>query len=531
MVDVLIAGSGASAVSAAWPLVHAGLRVLMVDIGEHDGVYTPHIPPWDFLTLRRTDPEQHRYFLGDRFEGIPLGSVRAGAQLTPPRQHLERGSTRLFPSHTPEGFQAMESTALGGLAAAWGAFSPPFTDEEMDGWPIGRRELQPHYDEVTGRTGICGTDEDDLRDLFGSSPGLLPPARQDRNALAIHRAYLQRRTRLHSMGFLAGHPRLAYATRRFRGRGPARYLDMEFYGDGDEAVWRPVYTLRELRRHSNFEYRPGVRIVSFAEDADGVEVRGEDLHGTGHFNVRARRLVLAAGALGSARIALESLKGFDVPLPLVSNPYTYYPVIVWRRIARPVERRRHSLTQLTAFYREPGGSDWVQAQFYSYRSLLTFKLMKESPLPHREARQLLRYWMGSFTIIGVHHPDRSHAGKTVRLDAEGTLEVSYRPGTRETEVRRSRERGLMRCVRLLGCIPLKRIDPGPGSSLHYAGTMPMARQPGPWQLDTAGNLFGCQHVTVADGSGLPHLPAKGLTLTLMANASRIGTLLAERLRG
>jgi choline dehydrogenase-like flavoprotein len=44
-----------------------------------------------------------------------------------------------------------------------------------------------------------------------------------------------------------------------------------------------------------------------------------------------------------------------------------------------------------------------------------------------------------------------------------------------------------------------------------------------------GVLRGIPHVYVADGSILPYLPAKGLTLTLMANADRIGTKVLQAL--
>lgn len=531
MLDVLIAGSGASAVQAAWPLVEAGLNVLLVDIGERDEAHASTIPPEDFLALRRTDPGQHRYFLGEEFEGIPLGEVRVGAQLTPPRQHTIRRGAELFPASARDGFQAMEATSLGGLATAWGASSPPFLDEEMPDWPLTRKDLQPHYDAVAARTGICGTEQDDLSPLLGPSPGLLPPARQDRNALALLATYNRKRSAFHERGFLAGQPRLAYATEFFRGRGPARYLDMEFWGDTDRAAWRPVYTLEELRGHPNFEYRPGVRVREFSESGDHVTIAGDDLREEARFELRARHLVLAAGALGSARIVLGSTFGGGVPLPLVSNPYTYYPLIVWRRIGRAAERRRHSLTQLLAFHRAPGEREWIQAQFYSYRSLLTFKLMKEAPLPHREARELFRRWMSSFMIAGVHHPDRPGKGKSVSLREDGNLRIDYQPSAREEETRLRREDALMECIHLLGCLPIKRIDPGPGSSIHYAGTLPMRRRPGPFELDTDGLLHGGSRVTVADGSGFPSLPAKGLTFTLMANANRIGTRLAARLKG
>ena len=43
----------------------------------------------------------------------------------------------------------------------------------------------------------------------------------------------------------------------------------------------------------------------------------------------------------------------------------------------------------------------MQAQYYSYRSLLLFKLMKESPLATRESMRLLRALLPVLGILGV----------------------------------------------------------------------------------------------------------------------------------
>jgi hypothetical protein len=48
------------------------------------------------------------------------------------------------------------------------------------------------------------------------------------------------------------------------------------------------------------------------------------------------------------------------------------------------------------------------------------------------------------------------------------------------------------------------------------------------QTSGDGLLAGTRAVHIADGSLLKSLPAKGLTLTLMANAHRIGSILARR---
>jgi hypothetical protein len=52
----------------------------------------------------------------------------------------------------------------------------------------------------------------------------------------------------------------------------------------------------------------------------------------------------------------------------------------------------------------------------------------------------------------------------------------------------------------------------------------------PLTCDREGRLRGTRAVYLADGSVFPWLPAKGLTFNIIANADRVGTLLARTLR-
>jgi hypothetical protein len=90
------------------------------------------------------------------------------------------------------------------------------------------------------------------------------------------------------------------------------------------------------------------------------------------------------------------------------------------------------------------------------------------------------------------------------------------------------ERTLLRFFRQLGCLPLKTIRPGHGSSLHYGGTFPI-RPDGddPLTCDRSSRLRATARVWVADGSLFPWLSPKGLTFNIMANANRVGTMLAS----
>jgi choline dehydrogenase-like flavoprotein len=530
MSDVLVVGSGPGAVNAAAALVARGRSVTMLDVGRRDERYAPLVPHAPFTTIRHTDPAQHRYFLGDRFEGVPLGPVRVGAQLTPPRSYILEGVDDLVPIDAPD-FAASMSLARGGLGAGWSAGVFPFGDDELA--PMGLRvaDLQPHYDAVVERIGVAG-DDGDLAPFFPASPGILPPLDVDTPAQVLLDRYARRRAALNADGFFLGRPRVAYATVPHRGRGPYGYDDMDYWADFDRAIYRAQWTVDELAAAPGFTYLGRRFVEAFAETADGVVVRARDLDAGTTTDHRARALVVAAGTIGSAWLVLRSLERVDVAVPMLCNPYCYVPTLNLGMLTRAARDRRSSSGQLTAIAKLPGGR-LLQAQVFSYRSLLTFKLMKEVPLATAAARRLLQALIPKITILGIHHADRPAPGKTctLRRDAGGRdrLEIRYVPTPAEEAEQRADERTLLAFFRRLGCVPLRTVRPGHGASIHYAGTFPMTPDDRPLTCDRDGRLRGTRAVYLADGSVFPALPPKGLTFNIMAHADRVGARLAERL--
>ena len=532
MKDVLIVGSGAGGVNATWPLVERGLSVQLLDYGNLDAHYEPLIDPRPWSELRREDSEQHRYFLGDRFEGLPMGPVRVGAQLTPPRAFITADTEREVPIDSST-FSVTESLARGGLASGWGAGVFPFDDQDLEGSGVTRAMLEPHYEAVADRIGVSG-ERDDLSPFLGECAALLPALELDSGGEAVLARYTDKRERLKAEGFRLGRTWLAACSREHRGRGPHPHLDMDFWSDAARAVYRPRWTLEELQEKGGFQYTPRQRVETFHERPDGVTVRTRDTATGEPREFAARALVLAAGTLGTARIVLRSLDLFGKRLPVLCNPYTYAPVLNLGMIGTEARDRRHSLAQLTGIYQPPGSRRVAQAQYYSYRSLLLFKLIKESPLGHLDSRRLFRLLQPVLGILGIHHEDRPTSGKSLSLersseDAPDKLRIDYAQTAPERERQLADEKHLLRAFRRLGCVALKRIEPGHGSAVHYAGTLPMSTEDKELTCDFEGRLRGTRSVFVADGSIFPILPAKGLTFTIMACADRVGSRLAERL--
>jgi hypothetical protein len=529
--DILIVGSGASAVHAAYPLVEAGLSVSMLDFGNEDRLYRPLVPEAPFFHVRRTDPQQHRYFLGDRFEGIPLGSLGMGPQLTPPRQYIPKDVQTLTPVDS-KSFFALTSLALGGLAGGWGAGAMAYGEKDLRDFPITREMLAPHFEKVAERIGVSG-EIDDLFRFDGELKAMLPPLRIDENAETILEGYRRRREKLNAAGFYMGKPRVAALSRLHRGRGPDRYLDMSFWSDADRSVWRPAYTLKELHSFQNFSYRRPLCVHSFKEGTDGtVEVACKNMESGQMESHRAKKLVLAASVFGTTPIVLRSLNRYGVKVPLVCAPYTYYPMVNVRMLGKVPREENHSLAQLCIVYDPGPGEGLLHGRIHSYRSLLNFKIIKQLPLPYREGIRLTQMLVPSFAILALDQEDRPSPEKYCILHpgSPDRLEVVYSIPEEIRQRQLQHEKAVLRHLRKLGCYALKRIFPGYGISLRYGGPFPMSREEKALTVDTNGLLRGTRSVYIVDSSVFPYTPSKGTAFTMMANANRIAEQLCKEFR-
>ncbi len=76
-------------------------------------------------------------------------------------------------------------------------------------------------------------------------------------------------------------------------------------------------------------------------------------------------------------------------------------------------------------------------------------------------------------------------------------------------------------LKMFPIFPLVKID-NPGGGNHYGGSFPMSKNPKKFQSDTLGRPYGFKKVHIVDSTIFPTFPAQNSTLTIMANAHRIG---------
>ncbi len=509
---------------AAQTLVEQGVNVLMIDGGIVDAKYAGKIPDDDFLSIKKREQAQYEYFIGKDFEGIPFGEVKTGEHLTPPRKFMIEEVSRLMPL-VSKSFFPLESLSLGGLGNGWGLGCCVFSDAELAETGLPVSAMRDAYSWVAERIGVSGSKDDASPYTAASVNSLMPSIHFDSNGKNLFENYSKKKSKLNKQGFYMGRPSLALLTKEKNGRKAYQYKDLDFYCDQDKSAYRPAFTVKELKKHKNFEYRGGLMVLKFVESEEYTTVECSAIYTNETVFFQCKKLIIASGCLSTARIVLRSFNGYDVQLPVISNHYSYLPAIQPYLLGKDTDARKIGFAQLSLFYDpQANNMDVAMGSIYSYRSLMAFHLLKETPMGVKDAYRFLQFMMPAFTIMGLFHPERSSKSKHLSLHKDSNeatgdvLNVNYRLSEKEEQQVSSNEKKFSQALRALNCFVLKKINPGNGSGIHYAGTLPFSSTNERFTTHSNGLLAGTKNVFIADGSGIKYLPGKGLTFSLMANA-------------
>lgn len=527
MYDVTVVGSGAAGAWAAYQLSKWNIRVLVIDVGIKN-TSSGHCND-NLYDIRKNNSSQIDFMIGNNFESLHNihQSYLSPKLKSPFFRFVIKDSDSLSPIKR-DGFFPLQSFAYGGLANAWGAGAYRYNDKELTHFLIQADDLNAYYDEITDAIGICGT-SDDLLPHFGSTYGLQNPLKLDALAARTLDAYKRHRRYFLHHGIRFGMPRLAILTDRLNDRVPCQYDNLSFWEPGNNAIYTPDLTMDMLLKNKRIKYMADRLAVFFSEDASGVFLTCRNLAKCSEETFRSRKLILAAGALGSAKLVLKSFQDIETKLPLLENPTSLVPFLNPLFIGYPVEKYSHGLIQLNILYDGRLCSDYVQASFYNYTSPLSSDVIMNIPLSARANLIACKYLLPATSIIQFFYADKPHPSKYVQLTADDLLETSSRKNIQMGDI----ERHFISTLRRICFFSHPRLIqyPEPGNGIHYAGTLPMSADPSiRYRTTKTGGLALTQHVSVADAAIFPCLPAKNHTMTIMANAMRVADHVAKQLK-
>jgi choline dehydrogenase-like flavoprotein len=528
MDPVIVVGSGASGAHFALTALRKGRRVVMLDVG-HAG--REHINPEATLNdLKRNLADPVSYFLGNRYESLVLpGNAGEYYAFPPSKDHVfrPRGEFR-FQS---DGFSPLFSFATGGLAETWTGGCYPFNNEDLSVFPFGYREMEPFYSEVARRIGVSGTN-DDLASVFPMHDGLQAPLDLDRHSAVLLDSYRRRQSSMTSRyGCLMGRARVAVLSRDLGRRKACSYSGRCLWGCSSKAFYTPSLTIAECREHPNFEYVSGLDVDHFRMDSGGkvrsVVALGEDGQPR---EFAAGALALAAGTLSSAKIFLESIYRDTGRAPelrgIMDNRQVLMPFLNLHMVGKQWNAESYQYHQVAMAVKLPDTADHIHGLVTTLKTALIHPLVQTLPFDLGTSVSAFRNLHGALGMVNVNFPDHRRNENAVTLDVSSTphrIAIHYRPAEGEAERLRKTIAHFRKILLRLGCFaPSGTIHVRPmGASVHYAGTLPMSTTAAPLTCTPDCRSNDVENLFFVDGTAFPSLPAKNLTFTLMANATRV----------
>jgi choline dehydrogenase-like flavoprotein len=244
------------------------------------------------------------------------------------------------------------------------------------------------------------------------------------------------------------------------------------------------------------------------------------------------RIVLAAGTLSSSRIVLDSVyrdAGQVLELPgLMDNRQILMPFINLGMIGRPFNPSTYQYHQLAIGLEEAAPKDYVHALITTLKTALIHPIVQTVPFDLRTSLSVFRNLHAALGLVNINFPDTRRPENRLSLDVsrgrdETSLVIRYAPPREERGRIAGAERRIKRALFALGCVAppgMTHMRPM-GASVHYAGALPMSKAPAPLTTSPVCQSHDFPNLFIVDGTTFPFLPAKNLTLTLMANAARV----------
>lgn len=525
--QVVIIGSGPAGVSAAFPLVEKGMRVLMLDGGRET---TGHfeINKHDTLRRLRQSSKHWKIMIGERFERFEADR-KASPKYRVPAYHQTLVEFKQRYAIRTDNFKVYGLMTRGGLSNLWGAGVSRFDDADLEEFPIRFEDLRRSYQYVTQRIGVSGSNDDDLSDFHGREESLQPPWVPRGNARLLYNRYLSRPKSAHKRGVHLGHVKSAILTLDHQSRQGCVNCGLCTYGCAGQSIWSAKYDLEKLLQFPNFNYRDSA-FVSYLRRLDtAYEIGvGPDLHRITR-KIQAKNVILASGTISSARLVMDALELYDKNRELLSDTMAMFAFAMphWR-IGSLVDEDVVGSAQLTFRVARPHAhARYGSGYIYLADTNPTSDFLPYMPFAYPLSRRVVRR-LQPMLLIGICYLGGNYTRNTMRVRPSGDVEIcggrtsAAAPAMNATITRLGGALMHYGAYLLPGSISLGDI----GVDAHYAGTVPMRNAPRVGEANSHGEVQGLPGVYVVDGSALTALPAKVHTLTIMANADRIANIIA-----
>ena len=495
--DVLIVGSGMGGSSLAYALKGSGLRVHILE----RGAYLPReAGNWSVEAVFR----QNRYRSGEQWRDQDNRAFK-------PNQHYwVGGNTKVYGAcimrFRPRDFEAVEHHE--GLSPAW---------------PIGYDELEPWYCAAEAMLQVRGE--------AGADPTEGPRSQPYPHAAIAHDPPIARL--FEHLAAIGRRPFPLPASVQQGGGGQCircKTCDgfpckIDAKGDAENCALRPALA------DPNIKLETGVRVLRLLTTPDGRKIDGVEIEADGARQVRrAAIVVLAAGAINSALLMLRSANSAhpdglanasgQLGRNYMAHHLTAMMCVNPLRINATIYQKTISMND---FYWGMEGFRWPMGNMQMLGKLQAGMLTAEVPLAPRSIMQGLSNRSIDWLAMSEDLPDPNNRA----LPDGDSVKLIWRLNNRVPNRKLAVE--VKKLMRSFGSRLIFEKHGGIETTSHQCGTTRMGSEPAASVLDPLCKTWEIDNLYVVDGGFFVSSAAVNPSLTIAAQALRVGAHLKAKL--
>jgi choline dehydrogenase-like flavoprotein len=511
--EIVVIGTGPAGTAAISQLLKKGVAPVVLDSGST-------MP--DFALKQRLEM-RNRLLQNSTSEVAP--NIDKYVVGRPPPIKKKFGSDFVFAKNSSVHIEQNDvdlgvSFARGGLSNVWGASCMLFSPSDIKTWPIEHKDLYANLEDIQSIIEISS----DQR--FNDLSPYVPKSTQNRSMNSVYVPLLSQKQTVRNYEMIALASCLAVNTERAvpelckKCRACLRGCPLDAIFSADALIEDFVA--------KGLDYRPNSTVIGLTEVDGGVEILFVDSRNQ-KVKIHSRKVVLACGPVMSTALVLGAL-GEERSALLQECASVTIPLISLKKVVTD----GHGTTLADLFVEiQDTKSNTSKAHFQCYGpspelTLATSESVKRFHLPKfvtglLSTRALVAHGFFSPTIspgisIRVEHEDGQ---LVITANSSGFLEV---------DLSRKLLKAFRRFLffgRILTITPLAHQEAS-GRSYHLSSSFPMSDEARQWNTsDLLGRPRGLKFIHVVDATVLPVVPPQSPTLTVMCNAARISSSLAD----
>jgi choline dehydrogenase-like flavoprotein len=508
--DIIIIGSGAGGGTLAYKLAPSGKKILILERG-------------DYLPKEKENWDAREVFTKGRYRTTEKWYDKDDQPFSPYTHYAVGGNTKMYGAAL---FRLRESDFK--ETKHFGGVSPA--------WPIGYTDLEPYYTEAENLYSVHGERGVDPTEPSTIAPYPFAPLQHEPSMQELFDS-------LRTLGYkpfpLPIGVRLGENGKS--GASPVRLSNFDGFPDLTEAkADAQVIAIREALKHSQVTLLTKAHVDRLSLDKTGTKVSTVEVTRNGErISFHADLVVLAAGAVNSAALLLRSggrqfANGLANSSGLVGRNYMLHQngcVINFSQKLNTAQFQKSF--SLSDFYHGADnlGLPLGTIQLMGKNDPDTVLDLAKDHFPGKSFEELSAHSI-DFWITSEDLPDPENR---VILRHDGTIKTIYTVNNREAYDRLKKK--LNEILDQLGAQePLYRnavrvgYDLGISGVSHQMGTLKFGRDPKTSVLDVNCKAHDLDNLYAVDASFFVSSGAYNPSLTIMANALRVGDHLLERMK-